>query len=453
MRDIVLTLVIFGTLPFILWRPHIGVLVWTWIGFMNPHRLTWSFAYDMPFAMIVALTTLVSLLISREPKKIPWTRETILLLVFLAWLLLTTFNAIYPAFAWPHLNQIWKIFLMVYVTLILMQSRERINQLVWVIALSIGFYGVKGGIFTIVHGGIYHVKGPEGSFIGGDNEMGLALIMTIPLLRYLQLTVRHVWVRGGLHAAMVLCAIATVGSQSRGALVGLVAMGAFLWLKTRNKIFTAILGIVAIGLVLSVMPQQWYDRMNTIKNYETDQSAVGRINAWKMAFNMAKDRPLGGGLDSFHDYTFALYAPDPDNVHDSHSIYFEVLGEHGFVGLALFLMLGLMTWRTASWVIGRARRDREKRWVADLASMVQVSLVGYATAGAFLGLAYFDYYYTLIALVVLCKTVLVSGAAGKVAVPAAAAAQPPFVGRPAMTPGWSAFKPSPPTGSTREGRG
>jgi probable O-glycosylation ligase (exosortase A-associated) len=408
----------------------------------------------MPFAMIVALVTLVSLLISREPKKIPWTRETIVLLIFLAWLLLTTFNAMYPARAWPHLNQIWKIVLMVYVTLILMRSKERINQLVWVIALSIGFYGVKGGIFTIVHGGIYHVKGPEGSFIGGDNEMGLALIMTIPLLRYLQLTVRNFWLRSGLHAAMVLCAIATVGSQSRGALVGLVAMGTFLWLKSRNKIFTAILGIVAIGLVLSVMPQQWYDRMNTIKNYETDPSAMGRINSWKMAFNMAKDKPLGGGLDAFQSYSFALYAPDPDNVHDSHSIYFEVLGEQGFVGLALFLMLGLMTWRTASWVIARARRDREKRWIADLAAMIQVSLVGYATAGAFLGLAYFDYYYTLIALVVLCKVVLTSDTADKVAVPAAAAAESPLlVRRPALTPGWSAFKPSRPTGSTPEGRG
>ena len=83
MRDIVLTLVIFGTLPFILWRPHIGVLVWTWIGFMNPHRLTWSWAYDMPFAMIVALTTLVSLLISREPKKIPWTRESVTIAILL----------------------------------------------------------------------------------------------------------------------------------------------------------------------------------------------------------------------------------------------------------------------------------------------------------------------------------------------------------------------------------
>src|SRR5712691_7642413 len=198
MRDIVLTAFIFGTLPFILWRPHIGILVWTWIGFMNPHRLTWSFAYDMQFAMIVAMVTLVSLLMSREPKKIPWTRETILLLIFIAWLLLTTIFSMYPAFAWWKLNQFWKILLMVYVTMMLMQSRGRINQLLWVIAVSIGFYGVKGGIFTIVHGGVYRVRGPEGSFIGGDNEMGLALIMTIPLLRYLQLTTEKIWMRAGL---------------------------------------------------------------------------------------------------------------------------------------------------------------------------------------------------------------------------------------------------------------
>jgi probable O-glycosylation ligase (exosortase A-associated) len=417
-RDIVLTAFIFGTLPFILFRPYLGILVWTWLGFMNPHRLTWSFAYDMPFAMIVALVTLMGLLMSREPKKIPWTRETILLLVFISWVLVTTINAMYPALAWVKMNQFWKILLMVYVTMIMMQSKERIDLLVWVIALSIGFYGVKGGIFTVVNGGVYHVRGPEGSFIGGDNEMGLALIMTIPLLRYLQLTTTRVWVRLGLSAAMLLSAVATVGSQSRGALLGLVCMGSFLWLKSRNKIFTALLGGIVVALVLLVMPQQWYDRMSTIRNYENDASAQGRINSWKMAFNMAQHRPLGGGFDCFQDYSFALYAPDPDDVHDSHSVYFEVMGDHGFIGFAIFMMLGLLTWRTASWVIARAHRDRERRWLADLAGMIQVSLVGYGSAGAFLGLAYFDYYYTLIALVVLCKVVLMAQGAGRMAEPA-----------------------------------
>jgi probable O-glycosylation ligase (exosortase A-associated) len=433
MRDIAVTLVIFATLPFILSRPYIGVLVWTWISFMNPHRLCWGFAYDMPFAMIVALVTLMGLLMSREPKKVPWTREAVLMLLFLVWTLVTTINAVYPAFAWSHFNQFWKILLMVYVTMMVMQSKERINQLVWVIALSIGFYGIKGGIFTIVHGGVYHVRGPEGSFIGGDNEMGLALIMTIPLLRYLQLTTSSFWIRSGLAGAMLLCAVATVGSQSRGALLGLACMGGFLWLKSRNKFFTALLGSVAIVLVLMVMPQQWYDRMETIKTYQSDASAMGRINAWKMAFNLAKDKPLGAGFDSFHERMFVLYAPDPTDVHDSHSIYFQVLGEHGFIGLALYLTLALMTWRTASWIISRAHRDRERHWLADLSAMIQVSLVGYASAGAFLGLAFFDYYYTLIALVVLCKTVLVSYGAGRRVQPVASAAPPGTIGRPAAS--------------------
>ena len=406
MRDIALSLVIFSTLPFILWRPHIGVLVWTWIGFMNPHRLTWGFAYDMQFALIVALVTLVSVLISREPKKIPWTRETIILLFFIVWMLITTIFSIYPVIAWPHMEKVAKIQLMVFVTLMLMQSKERINQLVWVMALSIAFYGVKGGIFTILNGGVYHVRGPENSFIGGDNEMGLALIMTIPLLRYLQLATPKPWPRVAMAAVMVLTAIAAVGSQSRGAMLGVAAMGVFLWLKSRNKVFTGLLAVVAAGLVLAVMPQQWFDRMATIQNYDTDASAMGRINAWQMAFNLAKDKPLGGGFDVFQPGMFAIYAPNPEDVHDSHSIYFEVLGEHGFIGLAFFLMLGLATWRTASWVIKRARSDPAKRWAADLAAMVQVSLVGYASAGAFLGLAYFDYYYTLIAVIVLCHVVV-----------------------------------------------
>ncbi len=252
-------------------------------------------------------------------------------------------------------------------------------------------------------------EGPADSFIGGDNEMGLALVMTIPLLRYLQLIATRIWLRHALTAAMGLTALAAVGSQSRGALLGIVSMGTvFLAQEPEQAIHGACWRLLAAVLILTIMPQQWFDRMATIKTYEQDASAMGRINAWHMAFNLAKDRPLGGGFDAFQPGMFARYAPDPDNVHDSHSIYFEVLGEHGFVGLAIFLTLGLMTWRSASWVIKRARGDPENRWAADLAAMVQVSLVGYASAGAFLGLAYFDFYYTLIAVIVSCKMVLMS---------------------------------------------
>ena len=437
MRDIVITAVIFGMLPLILWRPYIGVLMWTWIGFMNPHRLTWGFAYDMPFAMLVALFTLVALMFSREPKKMLWTRETIVLAMFVGWMLVTTLGAQYPQLAWPQMQKVAKIQLMIFVTLMLMQGKERINLLVWVMTLSLAFYGVKGGIFTIVNGGVYHVRGPEGSFIGGDNEMGLALVMTVPLLRYLQTTLANVFLRYAMTAAMVLTAIAAVGSQSRGALLGIVAMGAFFWLKSRTKILTGVLAVVSVVSIMAIMPQQWFDRMQTIKTYEQDASALGRINAWKMAFNLAKDKPLGGGFETFRPPTFAVYAPEPDRVHDAHSIYFEILGEHGFVGLALFLLLGLMTWRSASWVIRRTREDASRRWATDLAAMVQVSLVGYASAGAFLGLGYFDFYYTLVAVIVLCRLA--------VATPVSAPTAEPVGGR--------ALEPLPPSRLAARGEG
>src|SRR5262249_49489374 len=161
----------------------------------------------------------------------------------------------------------------------------------------------------------------------------------------------RVLINQGLMVIMVLCAIAAIGSQSRGALVGISAMGTFLWLKSRNKIVTAILGVTAAYLIYSIMPEQWFQRMQTINTYDQDASALGRINAWAMAFNLAKNRIFGAGFDSFRPYMFALYAPEPDDVHDSHSIYFQMMGHHGFIGLALFLMLGIFTWFTASWII------------------------------------------------------------------------------------------------------
>ena len=132
---------------------------------------------------------------------------------------------------------------------------------------------------------------------------------------------------------------------------------------------------------------------------------MGRINAWWMAYYLAKDRFLGGGFECFQRPSFAMYAPDPGGVHDAHSIYFEVLGEQGFVGLALFLAIGYSAWRSCKWVMQQTKARGDLRWIFDLASMLQVSLVGYFAAGAFLGLAYFDLYYNLLALIVLAKVI------------------------------------------------
>lgn len=128
---------------------------------------------------------------------------------------------------------------------------------------------------------------------------------------------------------------------------------------------------------------------------------MGRINAWWTAYNVAKVRITGGGMEMFRPATFAQYAPNPDNVHDVHSIYFEQIGEQGFIGFAIFVLLGLMTWMRCNQIMRLGKKDPARKWAADLAAMIQVSMIGYATAGAFLGLSYFDLYYHLIAITVL----------------------------------------------------
>ncbi len=407
MRDIVVTAIIFGLLPMVFKRPWIGILLWSWLAYMNPHRQTWGFAYDFPFSMIVGLVTIAAFVLSRDKKAMLWTRETIVLLIFIAWMYTTTVFSFYPDLAWVQWNKVWKIQLMIFLIVMMITERRQINWMIWIIALSLGYYGIKGGIFTIVNGGEFRVQGPAGTFIGGNNEMALALIMTIPLIRYLHLQETRGWMKLGLSGAMVLTGVAAIGSQSRGALVAILAMGVFLWFKSRKKFIMAVYMIAAVGIMAAVLPQAWYDRMGTIETYQEDQSALGRINAWHTAFNVASANVMGGGFEMFRPQTFRQYAPDPWNVHDVHSIYFEVMGEHGFIGFGLFMLLALLAWLRARQIIRVCKNDPDRKWAADLAAMIQVSLIGYGAGGAFLGLAYFDLPYHL--MIILLLTAKFSG--------------------------------------------
>jgi probable O-glycosylation ligase (exosortase A-associated) len=225
--------------------------------------------------------------------------------------------------------------------------------------------------------------------------------MTIPLMRFLQTQlVTH---RGKL--LMTFCmgsmAAAAMGSHSRGALLALASMGLVLWWRGKNKGMGAILMIVIAGGLLALMPAEWWSRMNTIKTYEQDQSAMGRINAWWMAFNLAKDNFFGGGFSVASPLLFSRYAPDPSDIHAAHSIYFMVLGEQGFIGLFIFLLLFGFVWASGGWLRKQGRKQGETMWVSELGNMCQVSLIGYAVGGAFLSLSYWDLPYNILILVVL----------------------------------------------------
>jgi probable O-glycosylation ligase (exosortase A-associated) len=407
MRDLVVTLMVFGSLPFILKRPWIGVLVWSWLSYMNPHRLAFGFAYSFPFAQVVALTTFAGILFYREKKSIPWTSVTFCWVLFVFWMNVTTYYAVHPADAFPEWDRAMKIQVIVLVTLMLIKDRPRVDALVWTIVLSLGFFGARGGVFSVLTGAQYQVLGPPESFITDNNTLGLALIMTMPLMRYLQLNASRKWLRVGIGTLGGLTALAVLTSHSRGAFLAAAVMIVFLVMKSRNKLRFAFLVVAAVPVMLLLMPDSWYERMGSISEYQSDASAMGRINAWHMAFNLALDRPVvGAGFQAFLPDMFERYAPNPEDIHDAHSIYFEVLAEHGFVGLALFLGIGWFAFRTGSRVIKQVAGHESLTWARDLASMLQVSIIGYAVGGAFLGLAYFDLFYHLVVILIILSKIV-----------------------------------------------
>ncbi len=403
MRDLIITLIFLYFIVQVPKKPYIGVLLMAWFGYMSPHRLGWGFAYDMPFYQIVALVTLFSTLLhwtSGKLKPTPLGPIGLVLIVFILWLGITTIAAEYPSLAWPSYIKLLKIQLGILLTLVLIDSKDKLLKLVAVIALSLGFYGIKGGIFSILTGGNYRVWGPSGSFIQGNNELALALLMTLPLFYYLYTRATRTWIKGAIAGAALLILSSVVFSYSRGALLAMTATLMFLWLHSNKKLPLILLLTGVLIVSIPFIPQAWYERMNTIQTYQQDASALGRINAWHMAFNVAKDRITGGGYEQWSYPMFAAYAPNPV-ARDAHSIYFEVLGEHGFPGLALFLLLYSLAWRKISTIASQAKGHAELEWAMTLVYMAKVCLVAYATGGAFLGLAFFDLPYHIIAIILI----------------------------------------------------
>jgi probable O-glycosylation ligase (exosortase A-associated) len=400
MRDILVGLLIFGSIPFCIFRPDIGILVYAWIGLMNPHRLSWRLE-DAPVGVAVALATLLGTVIRGEIRNVPMRLTTALLLIWVGYTTVTTMNAVSHD-AWIEWNRFSRIILMCFVGMMLLQDRKRLERFLWVCMASVAFYGVKGGLFSIVTRGQYRVWGPRGSFIEGNNELALAELMILPLMLYFMRQATKAWQQWAYFVAFVLTILSILFSYSRGALVAFAGLALVLMARSRYRVQAFIMVVILGGLLFAFVPMEWKERMFSIRDYQEDQSAQGRINAWHFAFNLARDRLFGGGFRTFTPDLFAVYAPNPSDIHDAHSIYFEVMAEQGFPGLLIFLaILFASLWRMErlrKWF----RKDPERRWIRDLAEMLQYSLVAYMLGGAFLGLAYFDlFYYLVIAAILL----------------------------------------------------
>jgi probable O-glycosylation ligase (exosortase A-associated) len=327
-------------------------------------------------------------------------------MIMVVWVTLTAVFALNQVGAWDEWNTVMKTMLIVILTITVTRTVNDVKALVLTVVLSLGFWGFKGGLWTIMTGGHNGLIGPQGTYIGDNNTLALAMVTTVPLIMAVASFAPTKWTKRAAIAVAVLTGISVIGSYSRGALLGGTMMALFLWLKSNSKVKTGLLFALAIPLLLAAMPPEWMDRMHSIDNYKEDASAMGRINSWGFAINVANHLPLGGGFATFTPQIFQLYAPDPTVFFVAHSIYFQVLGEHGYIGLLLYLLMFFFAWRTGSRIVKKCGKDPELAWAATTARMCQVSIIGFLTAGAFLAMAYYDLPYYVLAILVCLEKVL-----------------------------------------------
>jgi putative inorganic carbon (HCO3(-)) transporter len=432
MRDLVVAGVFAILMLMTVRQPVFGAYSWAWVSLMNPHQLCFGFATSVPFAMLTVLVTMAVLPKARPRQALPVNAVTMVWLSMVLWMGVTSLFAIAPSDGvldrWLF---VMKIHFMLLITLLLVVDEKQLYRLVLVVTLSIVFFGVKGGLFTVLTGGGNRVSGPPGGMLGGNNEAAVGFVMMMPYLYWLRFLAKAAWQRTAFSAAMVFTLFAILGTQSRGALLAVLAMASFLGLKSRYPVrFSLGLGVV-LALAIAFMPDSWTSRMETIGTYQQDESAQSRLWVWTTLWNTAVDRPfVGAGFNAEVLEVFQRYAPRDEKwgafaslnqTWVAHSIYFQMLGEHGFVGLGLFLLLWLLVWRQASRVAKAARQvPALAESIPMLMAMTQVGLIGYAAGGAFLSLAYLDLPLYMMAYVVLAERIVARAqAAGSIHVPMA----------------------------------
>jgi probable O-glycosylation ligase (exosortase A-associated) len=415
-RGVLLLVYFVASLPVCFFRPFYGILLWMVVSFLNPQTALsyWPVALNFPWALAVAIPTMLGCLIFCPV----WftrlaTREALWLVLFWFWTTVTSILSTQsPMFAhhaadtWVRWELVSKIVLMTIFTMGIVNTFSRLRLLLITVAGCFGYYALKGLAFVVLTGGAFRVYGPDRSMIADNNDFGLAMNMTLPICFFLAQTETDRRLKWFFRLLCVAIIASSLFTYSRGALVGLVIVLLLMLMGIRQRV--AVLAAVAVTVVFVLMlaPSSWRDRMDPTRDDAIDASARSRLNAWDFSWRLASDYPIaGGGYSTFTPHLYQLYADNPrDNTHGAHSIYFQVLAEHGFVGLSIYLSLILFCFLTTRAMVLQGRREGDPTLV-HYANMFRFSLMAFLASGAFLGRAYFDYFFFFVSGVAVLKRI------------------------------------------------
>lgn len=413
MRDWMFLAGLLCMLPFAIRNRPAAYLLWGWTAILAPNYYLYGFMHDFRFNLTAALIALGGLLFAREKKPdIKLTLPMILIGVFTLHTILSALLG-YPDNPFNERLgvQFFKTTLFCLSMALFVGNRTHLHAVALMLALGLGFHGVVEGLKVINSGGVHQVKGLPTTMMSDNNHFGVAMVMVVPLLYYLYQQSARRWVRWSALVGLGLTVTTIFGTQSRGGMVALAAVAMWFLITARRKLVAVALLITAATLVVNFGPESWFDRINSIGDAERDSSFMGRVAAWKISTAIALENPiLGGGFHALQvqrvwetfKYSQGLLGfvatPEPDlRAKAAHSIYFEIMGDMGFVGLALFLsILGCAF--VARIQIGQMVKTGPPSliWATDLANALMLSLVAYCIGGAAVSLGYLEIPYMLV---------------------------------------------------------
>lgn len=419
MRDLVLLIL----LPYLLYaslrKPFIGLSLWLFTSLIPIQTWVYGLATSIRWNMLFALCTMIAYVISKHKPQRQQDKLYTLLFFFLVIATLSTLfhNSIDAIVQARYVTLVKSLVFLLFASLII-NSKLHIEAVLWACVLSVAATSAKQGIKVVMSGGGHVVYGISSTF-NDNNLSAFATLVTIPMCIYLIAQYKHSKIlQLGLVGLVCSSVIFVLGSDSRGGLLGLLALGGFYFFKSKHKLLMTSVAFVLGVFALSLMDDQWFERMNTIKEADQDESFQGRLIAWKLSILLAIQSPIwGAGFDSvavrsvwtgvlqYWDLVSFIPSNFPEKGHVAHSIYFQVLGDIGFVGFFLFFgIIATCYFRFKRY--SRQSDNDELKWLYEVSTYLRLSLVCYFVAGAALSVAYNEMTMLMVALAIVFNRII-----------------------------------------------
>jgi probable O-glycosylation ligase (exosortase A-associated) len=242
------------------------------------------------------------------------------------------------------------------------------------------------------------VAGAFGTFLKDNNDFALAILFFLPFAIYLLLSSKRLSVKLATGALSLTFLWSIVVTGSRGGAIGLLAVLFVLWLKTKHKIAVGLGILLLLFTIWSFSSPAYKKRITSISRYQKEESATVRREAWKAGYRMFLRQPLFGvGATNFPaGYALEGFGMETGGIwKTAHSLYIQTLAELGLAGIAWLLAMIFFIMRTAIRAGRTPRDDPALTFPVAMGHAVQVSLVGYLVAGAFLSCLYYPYFLLL----------------------------------------------------------